>query len=418
MRILFASILFFSSVCNAKPATPKKPAPDDSAALATLILQKDTTVQTVTQFLNQHRVTNTYTRDSLNGHETLLQLSLRLRKLDIFSVLYDYFKQPDPNALLPDKDASLYTKVLRYGDWPLIQKIKALGGDVTKLTNAVKGRTELFYAAESNSAEVIRHFLNQGVNTADAEGFTPLMKAASDNDDSVITLLLNSGADVRAKTQYDSTALLEAGCYPGVIHHLIAAGSDIHAVNVERSTALHVAAQCDDVEDVRALLQAGLSVSAKDKYGYTPLVSATFGNALNAMKLLIEANSAIEATDRYGSTPLFSARTFEAAKVLIEAGANVNAAWPRSHFTLLMSLMGEIDVLELKLLLHAGADVNATTDTGGTVLMQAALFSSKEVIQTLLAAGAIKHAVDSFGESAYTQAVSMKRSKEILDLLK
>ena len=418
MRLLISLMLLASSISFAKPTKPVPKPADESAALFNLIQQKDTTAQTVTQFLSKHLATNSYVHDSLRGKETLLELSLRLRKQDVFSVLYDYFKKPDVNASLASKGASIYTAVLRYGDWNLIQNMKAAGGDVTKWADGVAGRTELFYAAMSNSVAVVSQFLNEGVNVADKDGFTPLMPAASDNDDAVVTLLLNAGADVKAKTNYDSTALLEAGCAQGVIPHLIAAGADIMAVGIDRYTALHIAAGCNDVEDVRKLLAAGLKVTAKNKYGGIPLTTATSTSAVDAMKVLIEANSDIEARDNNDMTPLYSAYSFAAAKLLIIAGANVNAVTSEYHQSVLKSLMGAVSADEVKLLIAAGADVNSTDTNGGTVLMDAGVFASKEVIQVLLAAGARKSAIDKLGQTAYSQAKDFGRSKDILDLLK
>ena len=104
---------------------------------------------------------------------------------------------------------------------------------------------------------------------------------------------------------------------------------------------MHRAAYKNYPEIAQILIEAGADISAKDKYGKTPLHDATFRNSPEIAQLLIDAGADIEAKSKYGSTPLH------------------RTAW-----------QGSIDAM--RALLQAGADPNARTKIGKTALMGAA----------------------------------------------
>ncbi|MDR3707464.1 MAG: ankyrin repeat domain-containing protein [Capsulimonadaceae bacterium] len=95
---------------------------------------------------------------------------------------------------------------------------------------------------------------------------------------------------------------------------------------------------------------------------------------------------AVNARDSAGNTSLMSAVSSgnaDTAKILISAGANVNAA-TKDNVTVLMDAVIKGNTDCVKLLIAAGADVNASTTNGVTALM---LARSKDVSDLLLRAG-------------------------------
>ena len=94
--------------------------------------------------------------------------------------------------------------------------------------------------------------------------------------------------------------------------------------------------------------------------------------------------------------PLQQAALFgftDIAKMLLDAGADVNSADPTGGRALLNAAgNGHIDVC--KLLLDAGARVDAANDDGATALHFAAGYGRLDICQLLLAAGADLHALD------------------------
>lgn len=113
----------------------------------------------------------------------------------------------------------------------------------------------------------------------------------------------------------------------------------------------------------------------------------------------------LEVKDPRGATPLMHAAvvgTAEHVKLLLDAGAAVNAT-SESGATALMAAAG--DPVKSAMLIEAGADVNARSQSGGTALMAAASRDSNaDLVRALLARGADARAVSSDGDTALLMA--------------
>lgn len=101
------------------------------------------------------------------------------------------------------------------------------------------------------------------------------------------------------------------------------------ATDDDGRTPLQLAAAHGHVELCAVLLEAGADVNAADEDGETPLHSAIRRNQLAAAGLLLQRGADTEARNAYGRTPLLlvarETGNLEMARVLIDAGANVNA---------------------------------------------------------------------------------------------
>src|ERR1044071_5253352 len=92
-------------------------------------------------------------------------------------------------------------------------------------------------------------------------------------------------------------------------------------------------------------------------------------NDLPALKKL--GKGQLETRDRRGATPLMHAAAYgttEAVRLLLEAGADVNA---RNNFDATALLWGARDSAKARLLIEHGANVNAQSKQGRTPLMVA-----------------------------------------------
>ncbi|MDZ4798504.1 MAG: ankyrin repeat domain-containing protein [Bryobacteraceae bacterium] len=119
------------------------------------------------------------------------------------------------------------------------------------------------------------------------------------------------------------------------------------------------------------------------------IYSAIRENNLPELQRLLKEPGAADARDRRGNTPLMMASGFgtvDAMRVLIDAGADVNAA---NGIGITAMMWGAQDLAKLRLLAAKGADVNAKTKLGRTVMMvAAATANSLPSIQFLLSKGA------------------------------
>jgi uncharacterized protein len=203
--------------------------------------------------------------------------------------------------------------------------------------------------------------------------------------------------------------------------------ADINAPEADGTTPLHWAVRADDLAKVNKLLAAGADVKAANRYGVTPLFLAC-QNANPAMiERLLKAGADPNSVSTEGETALMTvARTgvVEAAKVLLDHGAKVDAREEWHGQTALMWAVDEKHPAMVKELLAHGADVNAVSDVnkwerqntseprekwlppgGLTPLLFAARQGCVECEQILLDAGAKINATDPDGISPVLIAI-------------
>jgi uncharacterized protein len=72
-------------------------------------------------------------------------------------------------------------------------------------------------------------------------------------------------------------------------------------------TELHLAAVENELDKVRALIDSGADVNARDQDGFTPLHLAAQEYAVAIARLLVDSGAEVDAFNRYGNTPLFTA---------------------------------------------------------------------------------------------------------------
>jgi len=203
--------------------------------------------------------------------------------------------------------------------------------------------------------------------------------------------------------------------------------ADINALEADGTTPLHWAVRADDLAKVNKLLAAGADVKAANRYGVTPLFLAC-QNANPAMiERLLKAGADPNSVSTEGETALMTvARTgvVEAAKVLLDHGAKVDAREEWHGQTALMWAVDEKHPAMMKELIAHGADVNAVSNInkwerqntseprekwlplgGLTPLLFAARQGCVECAQVLLDAGAKINTTDPEGISPVLIAI-------------
>jgi len=225
--------------------------------------------------------------------------------------------------------------------------------------------------------------------SADGSGSTALMHGAYAGSLEIMEALLESGADVKASNRRKATALHWAISDPGKVKLLLMKGTDVDAKSVDGRTPLHTAAALPTgAAVVKLLLEVGADVEARSITGTTPLFGAVAAG-VDITRLLLDKGANPNAVSQTGQTPLMATRSSDIVSLLVARGADVKARSKRGE-TALADVVGRGDLEAARLLLDTGADVNAVDYRGYTPLMHATQYDrdALEIVRLLLAHGA------------------------------
>jgi len=195
------------------------------------------------------------------------------------------------------------------------------------------------------------------------------------------------------------------------VRALIDKGADVNARDGTGQTALMIAASRNQVEILKVLLQKGADVNEKATgatpawmNGWTALMCAANHGNCDAVRVLLDGGANPRVTADDGSTVLVQAtgcrddilgalhRTGADSDVKNDPGALASAA-----------LTG--DMSAVRSLLDKGADVNAKWREGGTALMAAAVIGHADVMRVLLERGADVNSRNNEGHTALMLAI-------------
>jgi ankyrin len=237
---------------------------------------------------------------------------------------------------------------------------------ITALVLLLAAGPSLVEAVKSGDRAAALAVLARGgdVNAPEPDGTTALHWAAHQNDLELVDRLLRAGANATAKNEYGATPMSEAAVTgnAALIERLLVAGADVESANADGQTALMVVARTGQVEAARVLLDHGANVNAVERWrGQTALMWAAAQHqpamvqALVAAGADVNARSTVNRWERQvtaepraiyrpsgGWTPLlYAAREgcVECARILADAGANLNLADPDGISPLLMAVI-------------------------------------------------------------------------------
>ena len=192
--------------------------------------------------------------------------------------------------------------------------------------------------------------------TRDAAGNTPLHFAALNHDLAAVQGLLAAGAEADAKNAAEATPLLYGAGHAEIVRALLARGANANAVSALKNTPLMAAvSHADSFEAARLLLEAGADVHAVKQPGEEIMLSR-----------------AVEARDR---------RTVD---LLIARGAAKN---PQAASVALQSAAWLGDVALVRVLADRGANLNHSDGFAGHALNLAFYGGHPEAARLLIELG-------------------------------
>ena len=174
---------------------------------------------------------------------------------------------------------------------------------------------------------------------------------------------------------------------------LVSAGANLNTADNKGDAPLSVAA---NKAIALILIEGGANLNAANKRGETALWLAAKNGHKDLVEALVQAGADVNKFDKNHDAPLSVASIASIATMLIERGANLNAANKRGQSALwLAAKNGREDVVEL--LERAGADVNKADNKSGAPLSVAA---EAKIATMLIERGANVNATNTRGESA------------------
>jgi ankyrin repeat protein len=280
---------------------------------------------------------------------------------------------------------------------------------------AAQGRPALIDAAKRADRAGLGALIQQkaDVNAAEADGTTALHWAAYRDDAESVGLLIRAGARVNAVTDLGATPLWNASMNAGagIVKQLLDAGANPNLALLAGETALMAASRSGKADIVRLLLARGADANARATRRQTALMWAAAERHPEVVKLLVAHGADVHARSsewqemmavpphglpQYNkiiphgrdTALLFAARSGDlvSAKILVEAGANVNDAdaWGVSATTM-AAHAGFTDLVEW--LLDRGADASAAA-AGFAALHAAIMRRDARMVSALLGHGA------------------------------
>lgn len=297
-----------------------------------------------------------------DGVYTPLCTSIRDDRPDIFQLLLS--NKADPNTMASEYPA---WKCVTHNRIHFLPALVSAGADI----HNPKGIAEM--AVSCNNMEALNWLLDQGVNPNDksAKGMSPLTTAIREERLEMIDLLLLRGADVNVRGQ--DWPVCMAVRSPQILKRILSVMPEPRAYKGVLEMAVHA----NQLESVKLLLAAGVSVEDKNGGVFSPLTTAIREDRKEIVSYLLN-----------------------------EAGADINA--PGEHLPIVKALRryqgGDTDMIEL--LLDHGADPNKIY-RGWNAIMQAIENGDAEILKLVAGkAGVNLEAKDEMGRTVSDIAAS------------
>jgi ankyrin repeat protein len=247
------------------------------------------------------------------------------------------------------------------------------------LIGAGGARPPLVDAARNADKDALRVLLQQGasVNAADADGTTALHWASYRDDLEAANLLIRAGAKVNAANDLGATPLWTASLNgsAAMVQRLLEAGANPNAALLAGETPVMVAARSGSPAVVELLLAKGANANAHAARGQTALMWAVAQKHADVVKVLLAHGADIHARSEVWS---------EVLAVSPHGHLDYNRAIPQGGDTALMFAARAGDFASAKLLVDAGANVNDADAWGVSATAMAAHAGHRELVEFLL----------------------------------
>lgn len=362
-----------------------------------------------------------------------LELACLLSPYDVICTLLD--NGADINASGVNKNGVLIALVCR--EVPMsVDQAKEMLRRVTDINaENIYGLTALCYAASRNNLKAVSLLIEFGadVNRITTSGYTPIWFA---NTIECMTLLIDAGADVNSvfEGEQGEYSLLGNVIYPSndgtipyeIAETLIKAGAEVNFLEPDGMTPFGYALEFGaDQEFIDLMIRHGASAEYLNEKLLETLVGNVFSKPIDSATLdyLSYVKYPVDSRDNNGLTLLMHYLEYnehpdiDTVARLLKMGANPNARDLYGDTPLLIAVADCQNVEIIKLLLNAGADVNARNEDLMTPLMASVSNKNAEVVSLMIKAGADINAQDKYEDSALHYASVDAVNPTVIDVL-
>jgi ankyrin repeat protein len=292
---------------------------------------------------------------------------------------------------------------------------RVLGCCVLVLLSAVTvsaATSELADAAMKRNGGAVRSLLQRkaDVNAPQLDGTTALHWAVRLDDLDTADLLIRAGANVSAANRAGATPMQLAALNgnAAMVEKLIKAGADSNVpLTPSGDTALMMASRTGKTDAIKVLLDGGAQVNTKETWGgTTALMWAVSERHAAAVKTLIDHGADVNARSNF--VPAANGRGFEGRTPVAPQPGQAAEEFASGWLTPLMFAAREGDGESARLLVAAGADVNAPASDGKDALGLAIFNGNYELALFLIDSKAQVNRADTQGFTPLFWAVDRR----------
>ena len=274
--------------------------------------------------------------------------------------------------------------LVKTGDLDEVKKVIVDGADVNE-TFTLVAETALMRACFFGHCEIVEYLIFRGadINKCDTHKRTALQYALKHID--IVKLLLDYEIDMdmpnKAYFSYISPISIAAKKrYVEVFEYLVDNGADLSEADITlfaKSGSLRLLKQHVNAQNINKIYNMK----------YTALLCAVENDNIEIVVYLLENGADPNLKVRYEVTAIMRAKTAECAKLLIDAGAQVNAK-DDSDYTALQFAGMHRDLALIKVLVENGADVNHKIKDKYPLLDYVAKYGRADIFKYLVENGA------------------------------
>jgi len=339
---------------------------------------------------------------ALVSGETPLMVAARRGNLATVSALLS--AKADPNAQEGKGGQTALMWAVSEHQSAVTEELVRHGADVNARSKT--GFTALMFAAQQGDVDSARILLDAKANPNDVipkSGATPLIIASAIGHPDVVALLLDKGADPNAVDANGFTSLHHAvrdsdyGVDPAskatavtIVKSLLAHGANpnVRLALDKEKTAAERKAQAGNAG--ARTKRTTITITEVELGGATPLALAAEVNNLEAIKALVDGGADPLIPTEQGTTPLILASG---------AGTDVQRARPLEERAMA--------VQTARYLVEHGVDVNAAGQFGWTALHSASYQGLNDLVEFLVSKGAKVDTMDGLGQTPLSIALSV-----------